>query len=137
MSSFLSVFDKLFTTSNLLTRPSWPKVLYGISFFSSEYYLSGLMDSLKLDVIEIHIILGIFTALGFLLFDSSLACIVLGLVTALAGTLAEIILINIFHLYHYNHADIAGICSWIPWVYLLGAPAVGNLFRRISIDFLH
>ena len=30
-------------------------------------------------------------------------------------------------LYTYANADFMGICSWIPAVYFLGGPAVGNL----------
>lgn len=49
--------------------------------------------------------------------------------TAVAGPVTEILLINGFKLYHYNDADFYGIDSWIPWVYFLGGQAVGNLAR--------
>jgi len=58
------------------------------------------------------------------------------LLTALSGPIAELILINIFHLYQYNEADWYGICSWIPWVYAMGGPAVGNLARRTRADLI-
>lgn len=55
--------------------------------------------------------------------------ILLGLATAIAGPVVEACLINFFDLYTYTHADLTSyhLCSWIPWIYLLGAPAVGSL----------
>lgn len=131
MSSIVLYFDAVLKTAEKDARPSWPKVMYGISFFSFQYYLSGLLDHLLLPSAVIHAVLAALAAVGFILFDSSKAGLVLGAATALAGPAAEIFLINVLQLYHYTHADVLGICSWIPWVYLLGAPAVGNLARAI------
>jgi hypothetical protein len=45
--------------------------------------------------------------------------------------------INGLHLYHYTDAEVVlGIPSWIAWVYLSGAPAVGNLGRRLRADLV-
>jgi hypothetical protein len=51
------------------------------------------------------------------------------LLTAVAGPALEIGLVNLTGLYHYNGADFMGVVSWIPWVYMAGGPAVGNLAR--------
>ena len=56
--------------------------------------------------------------------------------TALAGPVVEIFLISQLGLYHYNHAGPLGIPTWIPWVYFCGAPAVGNLGRKVRQDLL-
>jgi hypothetical protein len=37
-------------------------------------------------------------------------------------------------LYRYTHPDVAGVPSWVPWVYACGGPAVGNLGRRVWAD---
>jgi hypothetical protein len=42
--------------------------------------------------------------------------------------------INGLDLYAYTYPDILGTPSWIAWVYFCGAPAVGNLGRRIRAD---
>ena len=170
--------DELFNTNSILKNPSIPKVLYSISYFSSQYYLSGLLDHVGVESVYIHLILIITAILGYTIFDSSKAGLVLGLATAISGPATEIGLINtidtnlnihlptlstIFegsssdsnsmnidrvtgivtsvtnngnfeqytHIYDYNHADIWGICSWIPWVYFLGAAGVGNLARLL------
>ena len=136
MASLTLVGDSFLKTNRSLAEPSWSKVFYGISFFSAQYYLSGLLDSLGLPSAAIHLILASLACLGFLLFDTSFTGLLVGICTALAGPAAELLLINGSNgqLYSYTHADWFGICSWIPWVYLLGAPAVGNLARRVYLD---
>jgi hypothetical protein len=131
MSLIVLTLDKVLKTSDKYTNPSWPKTFYGISFFSAQYYLSGLLDNQGVDVTSINIFLAALSVFGFAIFDTSLAGLLLGIATAIAGPLTEIVLVNVPHLYIYTHADFYGVCSWIPWVYLLGAPAVGNLARKL------
>ena len=56
--------------------------------------------------------------------------------TALAGPVVEILLIQQLHLYHYNHAGPIGVPNWIAWVYFCGSPAVGNLGRKVRAELL-
>jgi hypothetical protein len=134
MSYIVLSLDSIFKTAAAQRLPSWPKVFYGISFFSADYYLSGLLDNINADMLTSNIILIALIAVGRILFDTSAPGILLGISTAIAGPVAEIILINTFNLYSYTHADIVGICSWIPWVYFVGGFAVGNLARRVYSD---
>ena len=139
MSSIQLVADKLLPSSPaspatqaddvVVPRPSWPKVLYNISLFSAQYYLSGAMDFLGVDVFNINLVLWAVALGGFRLFDASRAGLLLALATAVAGPAAEVFLVNVPQLYTYSHADLFGVCSWIPAVYFLGASAVGNLAR--------
>jgi hypothetical protein len=124
--------DSYLKTNEGKRAPSWHKTLYSISLFSAQYYLSGLLDNLELPSSYIHAALLGLATLGYMIFDFSASGFILAILTAVAGPLAEIILINVFHLYSYQHVDIWGICSWIPWVYFLGAPAVLNLARSIE-----
>ena len=130
MSTIILYTDKLLSTEIDKLSLTWPKVLYCISLFSGQYYLSGALDYLRYDPLIINIILSVIAVIGFIYFDGTISGLILALSTALAGPLAEIILINISHLYSYTHADIYGIDSWIPAVYFLGGPAVGNLARK-------
>eukprot|EP01041_Mallomonas_annulata_P010260 gene10260-21405_t len=134
MSAILMLLDDKCKSTLEEMDPDWPKTLYGISFFSGQYYISGLLDSIGAPVPLMHVSLAAIAAAGFLLFDRSAAGLALGAATAIAGPVAEIFLVNRLHLYEYTHADFVGVCSWIPWVYLLGAPAVGNLSRRLHLD---
>ena len=130
MSTILLYTDKLLSTDINKLSLTWPKVLYCISLFSGQYYLSGALDYLQYDPLVINIILSVIAIIGFLYFDGTIAGLILALSTSLAGPIAEILLINITHLYSYTHADIYGIDSWIPAVYFLGGSAVGNLARK-------
>lgn len=122
---------KSLNTPVTLISPSWHKVFYGISLFSAQYYMSGALDYLQYDPLIINAMLSTVAIGGFIYFDGSISGLVLSVATALAGPVAEIILINVFHLYSYTHADIYGICSWIPAVYFCGGQAVGNLARKL------
>jgi hypothetical protein len=130
------LLDRSLKTKASIRDPNWSKVFYNISFFSFQYYLSGLLDYSNVDNLSIHITLALMAMFGWYIFDTSIAGILLGLATSIAGPFAEIVLINNFNLYTYTHADILGICSWIPWVYFLGGSAVGNLARRVFNDEL-
>ena len=134
MSAIILNADRILDTREDVRSPSWPTVLYGISLFSGQYYLSGLLDNSLMNSGEIDLILKIIAGVGFLLLDRSKSGLFLAVATAVGGPLAEIFLINIPHLYQYTHTDLYGIPVWIPWVYFLGAPAVGNLARRIHSD---
>jgi len=114
--------------------PSWPTVWYGISLFSAQYWLSGALEATHTAPALLHSSLAVTALGGYLLLDRTTAGVILGLATALAGPVTEMFLVNKLGLYEYVHADLWGVCSWIPWVYLLGGPAVGNLTRRLHSD---
>ena len=133
MSSIILVLDQVLDTPATKRSPTWPMVFYGISMFSGQYYLSGLLDYVHVDNLVIHAVMAATAALGFYIFDRTKAGFYLAVATAISGPIAEILLINLANLYIYTHADILGICSWIPWVYFLGAPAVGNLARKLLV----
>lgn len=137
MSAIVLYLDSMLSTSQDVKNPSFPKVLYGISLFSAQYYLSGALDYLNFDSLFINVVLSIVAVLGFYAFDKSVAGLILSIATALAGPIAEILLISgPLHLYSYTHADLSsGICSWIPAVYFLGGQAVGNLSRKIYYTY--
>lgn len=130
--SFLQVtLDVLFQTPVQKRSPTWSQTFSAIGFFSLQYYLSGLLDFYEFSRVVINIFLTIYAFLGWRFFDNTRAGFALGLLTAIAGPSAELILINVPHLYVYTHADFLGICTWIPAVYFFGAPAVGSLTRSI------
>jgi hypothetical protein len=129
MSVLQISLDKLLDTKAAVA-PNYI-VSYAISMFAFQYYLSGLMDHESLGSTEINAILIAIAAAGYAIFDRTAAGFVLSTLTAIAGPIAELILINYGGLYSYTHADFYGICSWIPWVYFLGGTAVGILARKV------
>jgi hypothetical protein len=128
MSSLQLIFDGIFEGRK--GELDGPTVLYGISAFSAQYYLSGLLDNAAVDPLIINLVLSLLAITGFLFFDGSVSGLALALATAVAGPLAETTLINL-GLYNYSHPDVLNFASWIPAVYFLGGPAVGNLTRYI------
>eukprot|EP01038_Epipyxis_sp_PR26KG_P005781 gene5781-7979_t len=127
MSALILWFDRIFSSTIHAKHPSKTKIIYFIILFSFQYFISGLLDYNNVNIIIDHLILSMLAVTGYKLFDASFATIILGICTAIAGPVTEIMLINWFNLYNYANADILGVCSWIPWVYLLGAPAVEKL----------
>lgn len=130
MSSIQIVADKYYDTEVEIMSPTPWKVLYGISMFSGLYYLSGLLDDRAIDPNTINLILSALAVAGYAIFDGTRAGLVLAVATAISGPVAEIVLTS-GGLYQYTHADVLKIASWIPPVYFLGGPAVGNLARAL------
>jgi len=134
MSSIALVGDKIYNSNNKTIDPSYPKVFYGISMFSFQYWMSGLLDINNIDNSIIHSTMFALMLIGIYIFDTSTTGIILAILTGIGGPLIEILLINTTHLYKYTNADFFGIDSWICWIYALGAPAVANLARRLKKD---
>ncbi|KAK3274050.1 hypothetical protein CYMTET_17747 [Cymbomonas tetramitiformis] len=131
--------------------PSWAFVLAGIGLFVAQYDASGVLDqgtnvaaswmgqpgvlaSTAFGDRSLDVFLAATAVLHWFTFDRSRQGLFMACLTAVGGPLIEIFLINQLGLYHYAHADFAGIPAWIPWVYFCGSPAVGNLGRRCRAE---
>lgn len=71
MGLLYTVLDQLWETPPEKSNPSWPKVFAGISFFSMQYYLSGLLTQEGMEVPQLTALLISTAFLGFYLFDGS------------------------------------------------------------------
>ena len=119
------------------TNPSPPKILVGISFFTFQYWLSGILFQSGVGREIIFIIMSILAAAGFGLLDATSAGLITSLATAVGGPLIEVGLLTLSRMgimgatgYHYNDLGETGFFPlWIAPVYFLGGPAVGNLAR--------
>ena len=70
----------------------------------------------------------------FLIFERSKGGLLMMALLFTIGPVVEIGLINLLHLYTYTHPDVAGIPSWIAYVYAAGGPANGALGRQILFE---
>ena len=131
MSSIILTLDNWVGRTDSDRNLSWPKVLYGILLFSFQYWFSGFLDNALVPSPTINILLLIIALSGTAAFGLSRSTLILSASTFAAGPLTEIFLINELGLYQYTHPVFLGICNWIPWVYWLGAVAVGNLARKL------
>ena len=117
--------------------PSPPKIFAGISFFTFQYWLSGiLVQNSLLDRTGILNLMSVFAAIGFLVLDGSMSGLIVSLATCLGGPLIEAGLITATNNgilnggYHYTDLGETGFFPlWIIPVYFLGGPANGNLAR--------
>lgn len=137
MSYLTLKFDNILEITLEKRDNSWSKVFAGIATFSSQYYLSGLMDASRvLDPNHIHVLLAAIALVNYKIFDNTKSGLLLAIVTAVSGPIVEIGIINISKIYKYTNADFYGIDSWIPAVYFMGGAALANLTRRIYLDKL-
>ena len=113
--------------------PSWPLILVGISFFTLQYWLSGVMYANGIDRTTILNVMSVLAAMGFAALDLTEAGFWTSLATAVGGPAIECVLITVLvghGGYHYNDLGETGYFPlWILPVYFLGGPAVGNLAR--------
>eukprot|EP00600_Ochromonadales_sp_CCMP1393_P002916 CAMPEP_0174977306 /NCGR_PEP_ID=MMETSP0004_2-20121128/13531_1 /TAXON_ID=420556 /ORGANISM="Ochromonas sp., Strain CCMP1393" /LENGTH=152 /DNA_ID=CAMNT_0016228465 /DNA_START=145 /DNA_END=600 /DNA_ORIENTATION=- len=65
MSLIVILLDFKFDTTDEKRLPSWPTTFYAISFFSFQYYLSGLLDNQLISNPSIHVILAVMAILGY------------------------------------------------------------------------
>jgi hypothetical protein len=116
--------------------PGPPKILLGISFFTLQYWLSGILVQAGVDRTSILYLMSILAAIGFWGLDGTTAGFITSAATGIGGPLIEVILIwctangILSGGYHYNDPGETGVFPlWILPVYFLGGPANGNLAR--------
>jgi hypothetical protein len=136
------ILDAILPTSDLEAShacPSAPKILTGISLFTFQYWLSGVMFSSDVPNSTILNVMSVIAALGFVILDGSLSGFISSTATAVGGPLIEVGLLTLSRLgllgasgYHYTDLSETGFFPvWIAPVYFLGGPAVGNLARGV------
>lgn len=114
-------------------HPSTPKVLIGVSYFTFQYWFSGILFANHVDREFILIIMSVLAAAGYYSLDRTISGFITSAATAIGGPLIEIGLISSLPeswAYHYNDVGETGYFPlWIIPVYFLGGPANGNLAR--------
>jgi len=114
-------------------HPTVPKVMAGISYFTVQYFLSGILFANQVDRTSMLALMTTLAAGGFSILDGTLSGFITSAATAIGGPLIEVGLISFLPApwgYHYNDAGETGFFPlWIIPVYFLGGPANGNLAR--------
>ena len=114
-------------------HPTIPKVLVGISCFTFQYWLSGILFAHGVDRSTILGVMSVLAAGGFYLLDGTISGLITSAATAIGGPLIEVSLISSLPdslAYHYTDGGETGFFPlWILPVYFLGGPANGNLAR--------
>lgn len=116
----------------LLGRPRRPltpfALVLGILALGAIWSGSGL---LPLPHWQRGLILAPAALLVWFTLDRTRAGLIIAAITAIVGCTAEITLSKLGH-FNYTNPDVAGIASWLPWVYVAASVAVGNLGRALS-----
>lgn len=115
---------------------SVPVILAGISFFTFQYWGSGILFAYGVDRGAIFGIMSILALIGYAQLDGTKSGLLTSLATAIGGPLIEVGLITLLAGtnggYHYNDPGETGFFPlWIVPVYFLGGPANGNLARGV------
>lgn len=107
--------------------------LQAVACFAANYIASGFLWSHGMGAGPLALILAVWALACWWFFDGTTAGLMIAVLTAIGGPLLEVGLVNApwWDLYAYNQADFYGVDSWIPWVYLCGAPAVGCVARLV------
>ena len=122
------------SASQGITDPSPPKVLFGISIYTFQYWLSGVLVATEaFDRTSILNLMSLYAAVLFVVLDGSLAGFIVSATTALGGPVIEVGLLSMARSglmpggYHYTDLGETGFFPlWIIPVYFLGGPAVGT-----------
>lgn len=138
-SSIDAGYDK--DNSDDKTNPSIPVIFLGISLFTFQYWLSGVLSAMQVDRSLIFIVMSSVAAVGFGTLDGTMVGLITSMATALGGPLIEVGLLSTLTRhgggYHYNDSGETGFFPlWIVPVYFLGGPAVGNLARGFWNGFV-
>jgi len=112
-------------------HPSIPKVLISISYFTFQYWLSGILFAHEIDRTSILVLMSTLASGGFVLLDGTISGFITSVATAIGGPLIEVGLISYLSdswSYHYNDLGETGsyFPLWIIPVYFLGG--VSSLF---------
>ena len=122
-------------------EPKPTAVALAVSFFATQYFFSGALATTienpfgeNMPRVAVDVLLAISGIAAWWGFDRTAQGFAMASLTAVAGPLAEIGLINVAHLYAYASPDFLGVPTWIPWVYFCGSPAVGLLSRAVRAE---
>ena len=126
-------------TSSYPPMPTAPRIFVGISLFTMQYWLSGVLSQLHIDRTTILNVMSTIAGFGFYVLDGTFAGFLTSAATAAGGPLIEVGLLSLSRAgyfggtgYQYLDLGETGFFPlWIVPVYFLGGPAVGNLARGI------
>lgn len=67
----------------------------------------------------------------WLAFDGTKQGLLLSALLTVGAPAAEMIIVNVFHLWHYDRPDLFGVPHWAGWCYAAYATGVGNFGRYL------
>ena len=126
------VLDEVTQNEKRKAKPTL--ILIGISLFTFQYWLSGVLFAMGVGRTIILEVMTVVSAVAFAGFDCTWTGFIASTATAIGGPMIEVGLLTFLHDggYHYSDSGEFGFFPlWIVPVYFLGGPAVGNLARGL------
>lgn len=130
------ILDKVLVTEKAKTNPLPRDVFVGISMFTLQYWLSGILFYSHVDRVNIMAAMSLVASIGFFALDGTLSGFVTSAATAIGGPLIEVILLwlsshgSLAGGYHYNDIGETGFFPlWIAPVYFMGGSRKSRVFR--------
>jgi hypothetical protein len=128
------IADRLIGPHGAAVRPgarSWAMAWAGVAAFVGLYCVSGYLPFG--DKGWNDLVLAVAATAIWAWLDRTWQGAVLGWLTAIAGTAVEITLVrNEVFFYQERAADLYGVATWLPWLYVAASVAVGNFARRLA-----
>lgn len=107
------------------------QVAYGMLAFLALYAVSGFLPFKTGGFNDLIMALGALVV--WLSFDRTWQGLLMGVFTACLGTLAEISLVKLGAFFYLPHtANLWGVPSWLPWLYVAASVTVGNMGRFLK-----
>src|SRR5262245_7944320 len=103
-------------------------IVAGIVALAAIWALSGL---LKASPVTVGLVLAPASLAVWWLLDGTGSGLLLAAATAAAGVGVEVGLVRGGQ-FLYVHPDMAGVASWLPWLYVAASVSVGNLSRWLA-----
>jgi len=109
---------------------SW--ALGGVLIFLALYVASGLLPGPAGSANDA--LMGMLALMVWAMLDRTWQGIFLGIVTALSGTLVEILMVQAdLFFYHPGRDNLFGVPSWLPWLYFAASVTLGNFGRYLTL----
>ncbi len=107
---------------------TWPNAIGAGLFLGIFYFISACMF-LSNTIILIALIFGFI--LAWFIYDRSPYTLFTALIVAIAGTAAEITMVN-QGVYCYSRPQLMGVAYWLPFLYGLASIATGQIARALN-----
>jgi len=124
------------TTRAALREINLPKMVVSFGVLAAMLELSAYMYSSDMKSSTICLALALCAAINYLVLDSTKQGLALAVLCALGAPLAELVLMQSMHVWHYPAGDLytsfaGGLCRFVPFCYFFYVPAVSNLARYL------
>ncbi|KAL0038468.1 hypothetical protein WJX77_007463 [Trebouxia sp. C0004] len=124
------------TAQTMYRKQTVPYVMASIGTVALLLYTSAILYANNIDYTQIAVLLLLLASVNFKLFEDTKQGLALAILCACAAPVSELIIMNVFGLWHYPHPNVfqefgRGLPGWVSVCYLFYSPAVGNTARLI------